>query len=57
MLHQKHESYKQVPLPLKNRVHQVTTRQEKNVLTQKFTFWENLSKNLKTYFSPYDYFL
>ena len=57
MLHQKHESYKQVPLPLKNRVHQVTTRQEKNVLTQKFTFWENLSKNLKTYVSPYDYFL
>ena len=56
MLHQEHESYKYVPLPLKNWVHQVTTMQEKNVLSQKFTFWKKLSKNLKKHVSSYDYF-
>ena len=45
MLHQKHESYKYL-LPLKNWVNWLTTWQKK-----KFTFWKEVPKNFKTYFS------
>ena len=57
MLHQKHESYQYV-LGLKNWVHWITTRQEKNVTTTNMYI---LRRNAQKYkikkhiFSPYDH--
>ena len=50
MLHQKNESCKYF-LPLKNWVNWITTTQEKMTQPQKCTFWEEVPKNYKTYFS------